>query len=379
MFGWLKRRRRQRLMAMPFSPTWLGYLHRNVRQYRLLSAAEQARLRERVQVFVAEKHWIGCGGLAIDDEMRVTIAAQACLLVLGIDYEYHYDRVKSVLVYPGTYLHPPSMYFGLGDEGYQIYGEAWHRGPVVLSWSNARASYQPGGNLVFHEFAHHLDDLDGGMDGLPPLEPADERRWQVVIEREYRRLARDSAAGRATLLDKYGASSHAEFFAVATEHFFEAPIALAGRHPKLYGVLRGFYRQDPARWPWHELGPADNDQQSADATKSPAPASDERGASTAEGVAHSRDSVWQPRCADGLFTRAVLFANARHYKEAEADLTEAIRLTPDDAELYLERAVVRLRLGLTAKAIGDAEQALRLDPAEEAAYRIFDDGRLSDR
>lgn len=372
MFGWLKRRRRQRLMAMPFPAAWLRYLQANVRQYRLLSAAEQARLRERIQVFVAEKHWIGCGGLAIDDEMRVTIAAFACLLVLGIGYEYHFDRVRSVLVYPGTYLHPPSMYSSHGEEGYPIHGEAWHRGPVVLSWSNARANDQRGGNLVFHEFAHHLDDLDGGMDGVPPLEPADERRWQVVIEREYRRLLRDSAAGRVTLLDKYGASNRAEFFAVATEHFFETPVALAERHPKLYDVLRGFYCQDPARWPWHELAADDNETQSADSATPPAQAAD---GELAEVAVDERGGAWQPRCADGYFARAVIFASARLYREAEADLTEAIRLSPDDAELYLERAVVRIRLGQTAQAIGDAEHALRLDPRDEAAYRIFDDAK----
>ena len=367
-------------MAMPFPASWLGYLKANVRQYRLLNAAEQSRLRERIQVFVAEKNWIGCGGLAIDDEMRVTIAAFACLLVLGIDYEYHYDRVQSVLIYPGTYLHPSSMYSGLVAGDRTIAGEAWHRGPVVLSWSNARARHQPGGNLVFHEFAHHLDDLDGDMDGVPPLEPADERRWQVVIEREYRRLARDSAAGRVTLLDKYGASNHAEFFAVATEHFFETPIALADRHPKLYDVLRGFFQQDPARWPWHLLGAAHREQNPAGRESVPDEASgggdEPRSDDLEEGRGEDEhDHLWQPRCADGFFTRAVLFANARHYQEAESDLTEAIRLSPDDAEFYLERAVVRIRLGQVSEAIRDAEQALRLDPRDEAAYRILEGGK----
>ena len=251
MFSWLKRRRREQIMATPFAEAWLEYLHANVRQYRLLEPQEQVRLRQRVQVFVAEKTWVGCGGLTIDDEMKVTIAAQACLLVLGIEYEYHYDQIQSVLVYPGTYLHPPGIRDGFTHEGYPVYGESWHRGPIILSWKNTKGlADEDGGNLVFHEFAHHLDDLDGDMDGTPPLEHGQERRWDRVVDEEYHRLVRASRLGRATLLNQYGASSRAEFFAVATECFFERPVALRERHPELYDILRDFYRQDPARWPW---------------------------------------------------------------------------------------------------------------------------------
>ena len=250
MFSWLKRRRRKRLLAEPFPDEWLSYMQTNVVPYSLLTAGEQAKLRDRVRVFVAEKTWVGCGGLAVDDEMKVTVAAQACLLVLGIDYEYHYDKIQSVLLYPDTYLHPPSMSEGLVHEEHPIYGEAWHRGPIVLSWKNTRSLAEEGGNLVFHEFAHHLDDLDGDMDGMPPLERGQVRQWDRVVEKEYRRLIRASERGRATLLNQYGATNRAEFFAVATECFFERPIALRRRHPELYDILRDFYRQDPAEWPW---------------------------------------------------------------------------------------------------------------------------------
>src|SRR5512146_1223002 len=106
MFFSSKRRRRQQLLAEPFPDAWLEILNRNVRQYRLLSRAEQAKLRDRLRVFVAEKNWIGCAGLKVDDEMKVTIAAQACLLVLAIEHEYHYERIRTILVYPDTYLHP---------------------------------------------------------------------------------------------------------------------------------------------------------------------------------------------------------------------------------------------------------------------------------
>jgi MtfA peptidase len=250
VFSWLKRRRREQLLQQPFSEAWLGYLQANVPQYAMLSAEQQARLRDRVRIFVAEKTWVGCAGLTVDDEMKVTIAAQACLLVLGIDYEYHYDKIQSVLVYPDTYLHPPQAEHGLIHEERAIQGEAWHRGPIVLSWKNTKSLGKKGGNLVFHEFAHHLDDLDGYMDGTPPLERDQERRWDRVVDKEYQRLVRASEQGRATLLNEYGATNRAEFFAVATECFFERPIALRKRHRELYEVLRDFYQQDPAEWPW---------------------------------------------------------------------------------------------------------------------------------
>lgn len=250
IFSWLKRRRRKQIVARPFPAEWLAYLQANVVQYRLLTPPEQEKLRRRVQVFVAEKTWEGCGGLVVDDEMKVTIAAQACLLVLGIEYEYHYDQIRSVLVYPDTYLHPPQS-VAWYDEEREVFGEAWHRGPIVLSWKNTKAiADEAGGNLVFHEFAHHLDDLEGGMDGTPPLERGQFRRWERVVDEEYRRLVRASQQGHATLLNQYGAASRAEFFAVATECFFERPVALEKRHPELYAILRDFYRQDPARWPW---------------------------------------------------------------------------------------------------------------------------------
>jgi MtfA peptidase len=251
VFFWTKKSRRRRLLAEPFSDDWLRILDGNVRQYALLPKAQQTRLRDRLRVFVAEKEWTGCDGLDVTDEMKVTIAAQACLLVLGIDYEYHYDRIQTVLIYPGTYLHALQTRGGLVQGQTAIHGEYWHRGPVIISWKNTGSDARRGGNLVFHEFAHHLDDLDGGMDGTPPLESGEPmRRWHQVVDAEYRRLVRDSNRGEPTLLDEYGAHSPAEFFAVATECFFEQPIAMRAHHNDLYGVLRDFYHQDPAAWPW---------------------------------------------------------------------------------------------------------------------------------
>lgn len=361
IFSWLKRRRRKRILAQPLPAEWLAYLEENVVQYRLLAPAEQQKLRRRVQVFVAEKTWVGCGGLDVNDEMKVTIAAQACLLVLGIDYEYHYDQILSVLVYPDTYLHPPRGSDFLHEEDRAVYGEAWHRGPIVLSWNNTRGiAGEVGANLVFHEFAHHLDDLDGDMDGTPPLEHGQLRRWQRVVDEEFCRLARASRHGRATLLNQYGASSRAEFFAVATECFFERPLALEKQHPELYAILRDFYRQDPARWPWPSAGPCEDRPNSARETESPISPSTMVPPGTKS--AHRR--------ADLFFSDGVWLLNERRYQEAVAAFDKAIAISPDDAEIRAHRALALLKTGDIARSLDDANAAIRLDHADAATWRV---------
>lgn len=361
IFTWLKRRRREQILAQPFPPEWQAYLEANVRQYRLLARHDQEKLRRRVQVFVAEKNWVGCGGLEINDEMKVTIAAQACLLVLGIEYEYHYDQIRSVLVYPDTYLHPPRTSDGLHHEERAIYGEAWHRGPIILSWKNTRGiAGEVGGNLVFHEFAHHLDDLDGDMDGMPPLERGEIGRWERVVEEEYHRLVRASRQGRATLLNQYGASNRAEFFAVATECFFERPVALEKRHPELYAILRGFYRQDPARWRWPSAEPPEEQPDSPCGDESPT----------------SPSALGQPgkksirRRADSLFSEGIWLMNERRYQEAVAAFDKAIRISPNDSEALTHRALALLKTGDVTRSLADADAAIKIDDADASAWRV---------
>jgi Mlc titration factor MtfA (ptsG expression regulator) len=253
LFAWLQRRRRRRLLATPFPADWLDPLRRNVAAYEVLTDAEQARLRDDLRVFIAEKSWEGCGGLTLTDEVRVAIAGQACLLLLGVEHDY-FGHVRTVLVYPTAYRSPDGEVGpdGVVREGIGRLGEAWHRGPVVLAWDEVRAggqNHRDGRNVVLHEFAHQLDFLDGLIDGTPPLRDAEEyREWQRVMTAEFDRLRADVGRGRATLLDDYGATNPAEFFAVATECFFEQPRQLRDRHPGVYGVLRGYYGQDPAGW-----------------------------------------------------------------------------------------------------------------------------------
>jgi Mlc titration factor MtfA (ptsG expression regulator) len=253
IFPWLRSRRRRRILSQPFPAEWLHYLEENVVHYRFLSEGEKKKLRDDLRIVIAEKNWEGCGGLVMSDEIKVTIAAMACLLVIGMEHNY-FDRVQSILVYPSAYVAPdvPERGSGIVDEVGQVrLGEAWYRGPVVLAWDDVRAAGRiphRGRNVVFHEFAHQLDMLDGVIDGTPPLErEEDVRRWHDVMTAEYDRLIRKAERGQTTLLDTYGATNEAEFFAVATECFFQRPTELAERHPRLYELLRDYFRQDPAK------------------------------------------------------------------------------------------------------------------------------------
>jgi len=253
LFDWLlrplRRRRRRRLIAAAFPEEWLKIVER-LPFYAALDQRGQGRIRDDLRVIVAEKNWEGCGGLELDDEIRVTIAAQASLLLLNIEHDY-YRYVTSILVYPAAYKTMPSIGSdGLVREGQANLGEAWRRGPIVLSWDDSRRGAldpEDGHNLVFHEFAHKLDMLDGAADGTPQLSgPELLRRWTKTMTREFRALRDAAATGRATVMDTYGATNPAEFFAVATECFFEKSSQLQKRHPALYGLLREYYRQDPA-------------------------------------------------------------------------------------------------------------------------------------
>jgi hypothetical protein len=253
LLSWLQTRRRQRLMAGPFSDQWRSVLQQRVRHYQYLNEAQHGRLEGFVQVVVAEKDWAGGGGFDVTDEMKVTIAGYAGVMTLGLPEPYYFDRLKTIIVYPAGYLAHHSKFDRLQqmESASPRLGESWHRGPVVLSWAEiaGREKLRPGNNLVVHEFAHHVDGLDGDVDGVPPIVDREKgRTWYRVTEQEFERLAREAARGEATLLDRYGASNRAEFFAVASECFFERPRAMRERHGELYRALADFYCQDVARW-----------------------------------------------------------------------------------------------------------------------------------
>ena len=254
MFGLLQERHRRQILERPFPESWNPILERNVAHWKLLDDAERTHLRSLVQVFIAEKQWDGCGGLELTDEIQVTIAGLACLLLLGLDHML-YSNVKMICVYRSTVVAPgqrsvdPS---GIAMQGPEvpIYGQAILRGPVVLVWDAVlRGAHHPerGHNVVYHEFAHKLDMLDGCVNGTPPLaERAQYERWVAVCTREYQELRRCASTGKRTLLDAYGSTNPGEFFAVITECFFDKPLQMKRRHQELYSLLQEFYRQDPA-------------------------------------------------------------------------------------------------------------------------------------
>jgi Mlc titration factor MtfA (ptsG expression regulator) len=239
------------LLATSFPAAWLALLE-EIAHYRLLSEGERGELRDRVRIFIAEKEFEGCGGLEITDEIRVTVAALASILLLGLS-DFYFDNVHTILVYPGTFVAPERIPIGgdvvLEDESERL-GEAHYRGPVNISWEKAQEDARHTGqgiNLIFHEFAHQLDMLNGAADGVPPLPRALEANWQKVMAREYKKLCRAADQGRETLIDPYGTTDPAEFFAVVTECFFDAPRDMKDRHPELYDLLGAYYRQDPAQ------------------------------------------------------------------------------------------------------------------------------------
>ena len=251
MFGF-KRRRRRRWRQLPFPTEWREIIERNVPYCRLFTDDERREMQGHIQVFLHEKTFEGCGGLVLTDEIRVTIAAQACMLLLGRQTDY-YPRLSSILVYPARYVVEATrrMPDGTVVEGEEIRaGESWLRGAVVLSWDDAlHGAVDPhdGHNVVLHEFAHQLDGESGSVDGAPILP----RRsmyadWSRVLGQEYERLRDDLAHRRRTVLRPYGATNPAEFFAVVTETYFEQPRALRRRHPALYEQMMRYYQQDPA-------------------------------------------------------------------------------------------------------------------------------------
>jgi Mlc titration factor MtfA (ptsG expression regulator) len=255
LFQWWRNRRRQSLQKKPFPPEWLEIVRRNCRHFATLSAAEQSRLLRDTRWFMDEKSIEAAAGLALTDEMKVTVAVHASLLGLGFGAT-PFDRLYSVILEPDVYMGPQHrpVSFGAGlsieSETSRI-GQAQRNGPVLLSWRDVLLQCRDapsGRNVILHEFAHLLDMADADADGIPPLDTEEQyRTWKDVTRAEYKRLVNHVQLGRQTLLDPYGTASEVEFFAVATECFFEQSIPMQAMHPKLYDVLKAFYKQDPAR------------------------------------------------------------------------------------------------------------------------------------
>lgn len=221
---------------------------------RRMPADLQAQLQGHIQVFLAEKAFIGCEGQAITDEVRVTVAAQACLLLLNRPTDY-YPRLRQILVYPRAFWVPhtqPDEHGLVHADDELRAGESWDEGQVILAWDETRDSARipdDAFNVALHEFAHQLDAENGLSNGAPDLgSPQRHARWAEVMRRAFTALQDQLARGEETVLDPYAATDPVEFFAVATEAFFERASDLAQADPDLYAELAGFYRVDPARW-----------------------------------------------------------------------------------------------------------------------------------
>lgn len=245
LFSWLKNRKRQNTFKLPFPDSWEQHLTDHVKLYRNLPDALKQQLKGHINVFLSEKYFEGHNGVEITDEMRVVIAAQACFLLLNRKTNY-FPHLKTILVYPSAFRNPHAEASHLGN-----LGESWVRGPVVLSWNDAKhggENDQDGSNLVIHEFAHQLDQEDGVGDGTPMLQTGHIRTWGKVMGKEFKSLIVKAKCKRRSFFNHYGATNAAEFFAVITEHFFEQPKKFNRKHPDLYQELKKYYQVDPLNW-----------------------------------------------------------------------------------------------------------------------------------
>lgn len=254
MFGLLRNWQRGRLASEPFPAAWQEILRRNVRQYPILPGAERTTLERHVRIFLAEKGFEGCGGVEVTEEMRVTIAGYACLLLLR-DSAGYYPQLGTVVIYPESFAAPirDTDHSGIVTETVEErLGESWQEGTVVLAWDAVEEVVQGVSddcNVIIHEFAHQIDarrHLSSGASLLGPC--GDCRDWQDLLETEQLRQRTTRRRGRPAILDPYALTSAEELFAVASETFFMRPIRLKANHPVLYTELQRVYRVDPAEW-----------------------------------------------------------------------------------------------------------------------------------
>jgi MtfA peptidase len=248
--GW----RRARIRRQPFPPAWREVLRRRMPLYRRLPPDLQWQLKKHVQVLLAEKPFIGCGGLVVTDEKRVLVAAHAALLLLNRRAGY-FDNLRQILLYPGAFV-VERTHIGPGGVTREardaLSGESWQQGQVILAWDavlEGAAAPEQGRNVVIHEFAHQLDQENGAANGAPFLGRRERyARWAAVLSAEFQRLRERVARDEPGLIDAYGATDPAEFFAVISEVFFGRSAELAAEHPALHRELAAYYATNPLSW-----------------------------------------------------------------------------------------------------------------------------------
>ncbi|MDF1594879.1 MAG: zinc-dependent peptidase [Acidimicrobiia bacterium] len=241
------KRKHEKALRGTFPESWRTLLGERLRWWSMLGAGDRERMEDLIRVFLADKSFEGTRGFEPSEEMKIQIAAQACLLILGLDYDF-YDDVTSIIVSPTVVHHNGPRHLDGGivsDDHAALSGQAMLHGPVLIAWDrlfNQALHPDRGHNVVFHEFAHKLDMRNGSGNGVPPMSAELKLRWEPALRSILQRLRRGGAAS----LDAYGGTNPAELLAVATEAFFDIPVRLQRDEPDLYGLLRAFYRQDPA-------------------------------------------------------------------------------------------------------------------------------------
>ncbi|MEM9255575.1 MAG: M90 family metallopeptidase [Pseudomonadota bacterium] len=252
-FRQLNRWRHARIVQRPMDPQQLALLQQGVPIYQSLSAEEQQRLQALVKLFLADKHFYGCAGLEVTERMRITIAGEACLLILNQPGAI-YPGLSSILIYPSAFRVDREQHTEHGTVvtgSHRLLGESWDAGKVILSWddvANGVSDFSDGHNVVLHEFAHQLDSQYGTANGSPRLRDNSYKSWARVLSSNFENLQTRALNHLPTVMDTYGATNPAEFFAVATETFFEKPDALHRVRPDLYEELQRYYGCDPRLW-----------------------------------------------------------------------------------------------------------------------------------
>ncbi|TWX65762.1 zinc-dependent peptidase [Colwellia sp. C1TZA3] len=250
---WLEYKRRL-IKAKPFKKQWRKIIQQRMPYFRQMPADLQLQLKQHIQVFLAEKEFVGCNGVVITDEIKITIAAQACLLLLNRKTNY-YPKLRSILVYPSAFVKQQQTRNGDGvlfTQKMVLAGESWDFGKVVLSWQDTLVGAKipdDGHNVVIHEFAHQLDQENGRANGAPILAVGQSyQSWSEVFSTHFSVLQKQVNTGKPSLFDYYGATNPAEFFAVASEVFFEQSKQFSQQHPKLYQQFTQYYKVDPLYW-----------------------------------------------------------------------------------------------------------------------------------
>ena len=250
---YVRRWRSNRLLNKAFPQAWRHILTERIAVYTLLQPQQRQKLEQLIHLFLDDKEFYGCAGLVVTDEMKLCIAAEACLLLLGQSGPV-YPGLQSILVYPSAFtakrdVHQEDGTVVAGE--HHLLGESWGNGRVILSWDDVEQGardFTDGHNVVLHEFAHQLDSASGSANGAPPLRSNSYQTWASVFSDNFKDLQARVMHGKSTVMDGYGATNPAEFFAVATETFFEKPDDLLAKRPQLFHELQQYYRLDPRDW-----------------------------------------------------------------------------------------------------------------------------------